>query len=38
MPVREVRVAGRLVVEAGRHVHGDVIRKRFGSVMRRVLG
>lgn len=38
MPVREVRVAGRLVVEAGRHVHADVIRQRFGSVMRRVLG
>ncbi len=38
MPVREVRVAGQRVVEAGRHVHGDVIRQRFSSVMRRVLG
>jgi formiminoglutamate deiminase len=38
MPVREVRVGGRLMVEAGRHVHGEVIRQRFSSVMRRVLG
>lgn len=38
MPVREVRVGGRLLVEAGRHVHGEVIRQRFASVMRRVLG
>jgi formimidoylglutamate deiminase len=37
MPVREVRVGGRLVVEEGRHVHGEVIRQRFASVMRRVL-
>jgi formimidoylglutamate deiminase len=37
MPVREVRVGGKLVVEEGRHVHGEVIRQRFASVMRRVL-
>ncbi|MGL4441600.1 MAG: amidohydrolase family protein, partial [Bosea sp. (in: a-proteobacteria)] len=37
MPIREVRVGGRLVVEDGRHDHGEVIRQRFASVMRRVL-
>lgn len=38
LPISEVRVGGRLVVERGRHVHGATIRKRFASVMRGVLG
>lgn len=38
MPVSEVRVGGRLMVERGRHVHAVSIRQRFASVMRRVLG
>jgi formimidoylglutamate deiminase len=37
LPVREVRVGGRLLVADGRHVHADTIRQRFASVMRRVL-
>ena len=37
LPVREVRVGGRLMVERGQHVHAVAIRQRFASVMRRVL-
>ena len=37
LPVREVRVGGKLVVSEGRHLHRDVVRQRFASVMRRVL-
>ncbi len=37
LPVREVRVGGKLVVSEGRHMHRDVVRQRFASVMRRVL-
>ncbi|MCU0884800.1 MAG: formimidoylglutamate deiminase [Beijerinckiaceae bacterium] len=37
LPVREVRVGGRLMVERGHHVHAVAIRQRFASVMRRVL-
>ncbi len=38
LPIREVRVAGQLLVESGQHVHGIAIRQRYASVMRRVLG
>ena len=37
LPVREVRVGGKLMVERGQHVHAVAIRQRFASVMRRVL-
>ncbi len=37
LPVKEVRVGGKLVVSEGRHLHRDVVRQRFASVMRRVL-
>jgi formimidoylglutamate deiminase len=34
--VREVYVAGRRVVEAGRHLRRDTIRRRFSEAMRRI--
>jgi len=37
LPVREVRVGGRLVVKDGRHQARETIRKRFGATMSRLL-
>ncbi len=37
LPVREVRVGGRLLVSDGRHQARETIRKRFGATMRRLL-
>ncbi len=37
LPIRQVRVGGKLVISEGRHLHRDVVRQRFASVMRRVL-
>jgi formiminoglutamate deiminase len=37
LPVREVRVGGRLIVSDGRHRARETVRKRFGATMRRLL-
>lgn len=38
LPVAEVRVGGKAVVAAGRHIDRERIRARYGETIRRVLG